>query len=273
MKKIFEYFGLLCLLCFSFILTEETTTVVQEVDDIMIQIKSEMLKYNVDGMDAEIKDDCIIPGLVSKVVNVNKSYSYMKEKGIYDSSFYVYDLNKPNISLEDNIDKYIISGNANKRMVSIIFVVDNKDMKDILNVVGNTPVSFVIESYNIDTQIDNLIDNKLNNEILISNMNKDDYDLITSKLKSIGVNNIYCFNNIKDSSFLDICKKDDRYSLTTTIIESNPLKEVKKNLSAGHIFVFKINDEVIKELPNVIRYINSRNYDITFLKEHLSENW
>ena len=32
-------------------------------------------------------------------------------------------------------------------------------------------------------------------------------------------------------------------------------------------------DELLKELPNIIQYINSKGYTITLLTEHLSENW
>ena len=275
MKKIFEYFGLFCLICFSFIITEKTTTVVQEVDDIMIQIKQEMDLYKVDGMNALIDGDTIIPGLVSKSVNIDKSYKNMKEKGVYNSSFYIYDLNKPDISVEDNLSKYITNGNKKKNMISLVFIVDNKNIMDIQSVVGDTPVSFVFEDYNIDSQIDNIINiTKLNNEILIQNISNDNYKLVSNKLKSIGVSNKFCFNPEKNKSFLDLCSKDNLYSITSNnIIETSPLKSVKKDLTSGYIFIFKINDEVLKELPNVISYIKSRGYSIETLSNHLSENW
>ena len=107
MKKIFEYFGLICLICFSFFITEKTTLVVQEVDEIMIKIKEDMNNYTTKGVDAKIVDDTIIPGLTGKAINVEKSYKNMKGKGVYDSSFYIYDALVPTISLEDNLDKYI----------------------------------------------------------------------------------------------------------------------------------------------------------------------
>ena len=43
MKKYFEYIGLITLVCFSFFITEQTVTVVKEVDDIMVQIKNNYL--------------------------------------------------------------------------------------------------------------------------------------------------------------------------------------------------------------------------------------
>ena len=57
------------------------------------------------------------------------------------------------------------------------------------------------------------------------------------------------------------------------MIDKSPLKVVKQELKAGNIFVFEINDEVVKELPKIISYIKSRGYSIGTLSNHLSENW
>jgi len=275
MKKIFEYFGLFCLICFSFFITEKTTTVVQEVDDIMIQIKSEKNNYNIKGTNAEIINNTIIPGIVIKVVNVDKSYQNMKEKGLYDSSFYVYDIVEPSVSIDNNLDKYVVSGNVEKRMVSLLFLVENKAIEDIQSIVGTTPVSYVIEHYNIDKQIDDIISvNKLKNDILVAAENQKSYELLQNKLRSININTNYCYNELQNDEFLKYCSQDMKYSINVEeIIEDYPLKNVKKQLEPGSILVFKINDKVINELPNIISYIKSRGYTIETLTNHLSENW
>lgn len=275
MKKIFEYLGLLSLICFSFFLTEQTALVVKEVDDIMIQIKSEMEKYAIEGIDAKIEGNTIIPGLVSKEVNVDKSYNNMKEKGLYDSSFYVYDEIKPSISIDNNYNKYIISGNSKKNMVSLVFLVENKNIKDIQNIIGQIPVTYVIENYNFDNQIGNLqIVNNLDNSIAIKIDNNQNFNLIVQKLKSIGIDNYYCYNLNYNDNFLESCKIKKKHTVASKqLINSQPLKNVKKELKAGQIFTFKITDELINELPNIISYIESRGYTIANLEDHLSENW
>lgn len=275
MKKIFEYLGLLSLICFSFFLTEQTALVVKEVDDIMIQIKSEMEKYAIEGIDAKIEGNTIIPGLVSKEVNVDKSYNNMKEKGLYDSSFYVYDEIKPSISVDNNYNKYIISGNSKKNMVSLVFLVENKNIKDIQNIIGQIPVTYVIENYNFDNQIGNLqIVNNLDNSIAIKIDNNQNFNLIVQKLKSIGIDNYYCYNLNYNDNFLESCKIKKKHTVVSKqLINSQPLKNVKKELKAGQIFTFTITDELINELPNIISYIESRGYTIANLEDHLSENW
>lgn len=275
MKKTFEYFGLICLICFSFFITEKTTLVVQEVDEIMINIKEDMNNYTTKGMDAIIVGDTIVPGLTGKAINVEKSYKNMKEKGLYDSSFYIYDTLIPTVSLDDNLDKYIIGGNTEKMMVSLVFIVANKSITEIQNVVGNTPISFVIEPYNIDKEIANIINaSKLDNDIVILANTKDSYNLLNSKLESINIDAAYCYNDVYDSQFLELCQGDKKYSIyIDKVIDKYPLKKVKQELKAGNILAFEINDNVVKELPNIISYIKSRGYSIETLSNHLSENW
>lgn len=271
----FEYFGLISLICFSFFITDQTAMVVQEVDEIMVSIKDEMSNYETKGINAKIIDNTIIPGVSGKIVDVNKSYQYMKEKGLYDSSFYVYDTQSPTISVSDNLDKYIISGNTEKMMVSLVFVVDNRSIIDVQNIVGDTPISFIIGSYNVDKEIDDIIiTSKLDNDIIISTSNDENYRLLNNKLESINVEVNFCFNDKQDNKFLQLCKNNNQYSIYVgDIISKYPLKTVKKQLTSGSILIFKINDEVLKELPNIISYIKSRGYSIETLSNHLSENW
>ena len=89
MKKFFEYIGLLSLVCFSFFLTDKTASVVQEVDDLMIQIKSHQEEYNQKGENATVKEKYIVPGLPNRSVNTLKSYQEMKKVGVYDSNYFV----------------------------------------------------------------------------------------------------------------------------------------------------------------------------------------
>ena len=138
MKKTFQIIGLISLTCFSFFITEKTAVVVNELDEIMIEIKSNYKKYKEESTDAIIEKNTIIPGISAKEVNINKSYKNMKKSGYYSEDLYIYDYKKPNISLSDNIDKYIISGNPKKRMMSLIFKEKvNDNINDILTILNN----------------------------------------------------------------------------------------------------------------------------------------
>ena len=108
MKKIFQIVGLISLVCFSFFVTEKTATVVNNMDEIMIRIKTEKDEYKLENKNAMIEGNTIIPGISSRKVNINKSYKNMKNNGYYDENLYVYDYTLPDISLADNLDKYII---------------------------------------------------------------------------------------------------------------------------------------------------------------------
>ena len=123
MKKFFEYIGMISLACFSFFFTEKTVNVVKEADNIMIEIKKAVEMNKTESIDAIIKEDTIIPGIYGKVVDEEKSYQKMKRVGSYQENLLVYKQQKPNIQLKNQYDKYIISGNPKKNMVSLIFLV------------------------------------------------------------------------------------------------------------------------------------------------------
>lgn len=274
MKKIFEYLGLICLMCFSFFLTEKTVNVVKEVDDIMIQIKANKEKYCKTGIDATIYEDTIIPGISSKQVNVEKSYKTMKKIGVYDPNFFVYDVNKPEKSVENYLDKYITKGNSSKRMVSIVFLVEDKDINLVLNIIGDTKVSFIIQNYVIQKQNEYITEAvKMGNEFIIYETEEKEYKTSVEKLRTLGVPSNYCYNPNKISKILSLCKNNKQYSLTQTlIITQKPLQTVKENLQPGIIIGFKINSSVLNELPNIISYIKFKGYTIEPLSIHLKED-
>ena len=60
MKKAFQIIGLISLTCFSFYITEKTVTVVNNMDEIMIEIKSKKDEYRKDYVDAIIKDNRVV---------------------------------------------------------------------------------------------------------------------------------------------------------------------------------------------------------------------
>lgn len=277
MKKIFEMIGLISLACFSFFITEKTTTVFENVDNIMIKIKENSYKYNHDSIDAIINNDTIIPGIYGKIVDIKKSYQKMKKIGFYNENMYVYKDIKPNISLNDNIDKYIVSGNKSKRNISLIFKVDN-DIESIIDILNNNEIKatfFVDNNWFEDNN--NLVLNLINEGHNIGNLgNNLDYsdssfgwmDTIIKSLSNQKHGYCYFTNNRNNDKY---CNNYKNYIIKPKEIENFPLYEVKNNLSNGIMLSFNTNNKVIKELDSVIKFIKNKGFNIVNLETLLSE--
>ena len=278
MKRLFEMIGLLSLACFSFFVTEKTTLVFENVDNIMIQIKENSYNYNIDSMDAIVDGDTIIPGIYGKVVDIKKSYKKMKKYGYYNENMYVYNNVKPIISLVDNMDKYIINGNKSKRNVSLIFTVFDNDIDNILNILDKNSVkgTFFIDDEWFNNNNDlvlSLINNGHNIGNLSHNLDYSDssFGWIDTIIKSLSSQKQgYCYYT-GNSDNIEYCKNYKNYTIKPIEISNNPLYEVKNVLSNGVMLSFSFNGKVIKELDSIISYIKSKGYSIVNLEELLSE--
>ena len=161
MKKIIKTVGILTLIGFSFFYTDKVIEVVREEDEIMIELENNKEVYQVEPVDASIVSNTIIPGLNGRTVNIEESYKNMKSRGIFNNNLIIYDTISPNISVRSNKDKFIILGNNNKQMVSIVFLLNsNKNLskiEEILNTKG------IIANYFVDYKylINNLQSKKL----------------------------------------------------------------------------------------------------------------
>ena len=279
MKKIFQIIGLITLTCFSFFVTEKTATVVNDMDDIMIEIKKNKDNYKLDSINAVIDNNTIIPGIRGREVNINKSYRSMKTSGFYSDSLYVYDYTYPKISLIDNMDKYIIKGNSKKRMVSLIFTVDASDnIIDILNIIDNYNVKatfFVTPSWftNNNDLAKKLIKNGHNIGTLLDNYNDSNFDWMDMVIKRINKQqNGFCYNLEDNNSNIDICKVKGNYTIRPIVIsDKTPLQDIKSKLESGSLLSLKINSQVKKELSSIIIYIKSKGYKLNNLENHVLE--
>ena len=257
MKRVFKIIGLISLTCFSFFITEKTSVVVKNMDDIMISIKENMDNFKTKSIDATIIDNTIIPGISGRKVNINKSYKKMKEYGKYNEDLYVFDYIKPNISLSDNKDKIITNINSKKRMVSLIFLLDDNDPTDVLNIVNNYNIK---ANFFIKDKID--INLKPHNIGIVSN----DYSNI-EWLKMI-TKDKYCLSSEDNKPCID----NDLYLIKPFYVSSNtPLLDVKNNLDNNRILLFTVNKTLKRELPNIIIYIKSKGYTITNLDNSVLE--
>ncbi len=279
MKKIFQMIGLISLTCFSFFVTEKTAIVVNDMDEIMIEIKEEKDKLKKNSVDAIIDGNTIIPGINGRNVNVNKSYKNMKSNGYYSDKLYIYDYFKPKISLTDNMDKYIIKGNPQKRMISIIFTVyANDDITEILNIINNYNIkaTFFVETTwfkNNNNLIEGMIKNGHNVGLLLDDYSDSDFDWIDMMIKKINrQSNGFCYNISDNKDNIDICKLKGNYTIKPTLIsDKTPLLDIKNKLQSGSLLSLKINSQVKKELSTIIIYIKSKGYTITNIEENVLE--
>lgn len=279
MNKFLESLGVIALVCLSFVYTEKTVDVVKEYDEIMVEIKKQNNNYKVDAKDVLIDGDTIIPGLKGKQINENKSYSKMKRYGKFNSSLFVYEDLLPKKSIDDYLNKYIISGNPNKNMISIIFLVnENDDITDILSTLKekNIKANFFIDSKWLEKN-ENLLFDIIKLGHNVGNLNIDNqngnYSWTDTIVKKVGKQkNGYCYAAKKDSNILKYCSLLKNHTIIPNIIVDNyPLKEIKDKIKSGSIIALKINETTKKELGTVISYISSKGYKIVNLNEHLSE--
>ena len=279
MKKIFEIIGLMSLVCLSFIITEKTTTVVKNIDDIMIKIKHENNNYKTESVNAIINEDSIIPGIYGKEVDIDKSYKNMKKYGYYNDELFVYKDVKPNISLLDNIDKYIISGNLLVRKVSLIFIVkDGDNINNILNILDKNQVKatfFVNETWfskNNDLVIE-LINDGHNIGNLSDNLDYKDssFGWMDMIIKNLGhQHDGYCYYT-ENKENLDACVLLKNYTIKPIEIKNNPFLEVKDNLTSGSIFAFYLDNRLENELNVIINHIKSKGYDMVNIENLIKE--
>lgn len=277
MKNIIQVLGIVLLFLMSIFYTEEAVVVVRQLDDMMIEINKIKDKYKIEPIDAIITNDSIIPGLEGREVDENKSYLNMKRIGEFNENLLEYKIIKPKISLQNNFQKYIISGNLKKNTVSLLFIVDLEDdvysIEEILNE-KNIKASFFVNEDWIDKN--NVALNKLSNEhilgVNVKNIEKN-FTWINTVIKELNnQKNNYCYLEEKNKDSLNLCSKYKNYTIIPNIVvKNNPLKEVKENLVNGAIISFKINDVVIDELSTIINYISAKGYNIVSLEEHLNE--
>ena len=279
MKKIFQIIGLITLIIFSFFYTDKVLEVVREEDKIMIKLESIKETAEKKPIDAKIVKDTIIPGITGRTINVEKSYKKMKNTGIFNQKEIVYDIIKPNISIINNKDKYITSGNPNNQKVSIIFILNsNKYLNNLEKIIDNKGI---VVNYFINYQY--LINNttkikEITNKEFYSYGENGKYTpdslLFSNNLISrISNNNAnICLTKEKNNEIINLCSKNDLYTiLPNIIITEKPYKQVKENLTSGSIILLNINQDTLTEISLVIDYINGKGLNIVGLNELITE--
>ena len=279
MKKTFEAIGFLSLILFTFFYTSKITTVIKENDDILKQIKEIENQFKIDPVNAIINNNTIIAGVSGSEIDVKESYKKMKKINSFNSNLLVYKELKPEISVLNYYDKYIIK--SNKSSISLVFLIEKDDeINDLLEILDKYKIKAtfytdgnwfennnekIIELIKMGHTVGNLGYNYSYKENGISWMNT----IVTNIGKQ---EYTYCYTETENEEVLNICKNNKSYTIKPTIIvKNNPLITIKNQLEKGSIISLKINNSTITELPLIIEYINSRNLNIINLEELLDE--
>lgn len=280
MKKILQSIGFATIMCLSFFYTEKAVDVVKEYDEVYQKIVDVSNNYKKEPIDAYISNNTIIPGISGKSVNVDLSYSKMKRYGKYNDSLIVLRDIKPNISIDDNKDKFIISGNKKNNYVSLLFLIkDSNNFKYILNILDEKNIScdLFLDGSFIENNMDEF--NKLDLKHNIGNFsyNKDysnsSFPWLDSIIKKkINKDYTFCYSDNNKTDIASICSLSNDFTVVPNIIlKNNFVSNVKDKLQNGSIISITINDSNKSELPILINYIISKGYEIKTLNEHLSE--
>lgn len=276
MKTFFKLTGLLVLFFFSFFYTEKVINVITEQDEIMIKIKENEEKNNIPSTNAIINKNTITPGLSGKEINIDKSYKEMKKLGTYNENMLVYTKVLPEVSINNNKNKYIRNGNKNFTEVSLIFKINkNTDLQKLLTLLykNNTKANFFISYEYLEKHI-NEIEKKKNIEYYNYGKNgtyNDEIILVANNIISKKSNpaNI-CLTETNTNNTLKICSENEQFTIYPEIINGT-LNSIKSKISNGSIISFEVTNTTLNELPLIINYINNKGYTISLLSELINE--
>ena len=84
----------------------------------------------------------------------------------------------------------------------------------------------------------------------------------------------FCYLEKEDINTLNLCSQNKMKTvIPNLIIKTNPLIEVKKNVSYGSLISFDVIDSTNKELNLVINYLQSKGYKIDILSKMVENNY
>lgn len=266
MKKYCDYFIIILMFIISLIYTDNITNIAKYNDPIMKKIKEESLKLKIESVNAEIKENNIIPGINGYELDINKSYENMKKINSYNEKLLKYKDIIPNISINNIFDKYITRGNKVNRNVSIVVYI--KDNIEIISNINNIKLNVFIDS--------NIIRNKeikANNIKIYNGGDNLNYNNINIININTFINNNYnasnyCLNLDKNNNNLLECAKSKMHTITPMSIDNN-MYNTKVNITNGSILYF--DESNIDKLDELSNYIIKKGYNIVYLDELLSE--
>lgn len=252
--KYFKLIGIMSLLVFSFYLTDLATEFAINSNPLMQTIKDNSKNYNTTSVNATINNNTIIPGIKGKVVNEIESFLNMKDFGSFNSNYLLYDLIEPEISLNNNKEKIIISGNKKIRQVTLLVRDTN-----LIEYLKNNKYK-----YTKLIKYDDLLD-KDNVNIESNRLKFLDVDTLLNKKK---LNNKIC---IIDYSNIENCKKKKYYIVKPNIvIKNNNMVSNISNIDNGSI-IYLSDNLSLDNLKIIINLIKRKDMKLVYLSEIIKE--
>ena len=270
--KLTKILGALALICITFFYTEKVIDVAINQDEIMIKINEYADENNRKALNATIVDDTITPGNTGRYIDTETSYKAMKKIGYFEPSQIVYKTVYPEISIYNNYNKYIINGNDNKKVISLIYVVNNSNtIDDVLDITRKhqVKINFFIDSSFLNNNIAIITKVKSNEIYNYGNSGKYTKDnlIIANNIINNKSDNkaIFCLFLKRDNKSQENCANIKMLSIIpkTNITTFN----IKNNITNGSILLI----DNTKELNGIIEYILSKGYQIVPLSELIYE--
>ena len=246
----FKYVILILLIFFSFFYTNKVVDYVETNNVVLSRINEYALEYDKKCVEGSINEYGVILSFSGKLVDKNKSYSNMKGS-LFNENLIEYKKDECILNKEDNMDKYIISGNRIVNNISLVIDVTNKRYFE--KMIG------ILDKYNLDSNL------------LVNDSFTGSGDVLLYKGK-----NIKEFKNKYDSFYctgeiIDICKKEKINTIRImNYIDDNLFFNIKKFLNNGNIIFIKESSNNLSEFEIVINYIKSRGFNIVSIDELLS---
>ncbi len=252
MRMFKKIFLTILLVIFSFYYTNKVLDFIKSKDQIMIEIKKNKDNYKINAIDAIIENNTIIPGKCGLVVDVNLSYLKMKKLNYYSDSLLVFKKIPPSISLKNQFDKLILSGNSNKKQISILLKISDIN---IINKINNQSINIILETKFINK----------NQEYLKTISN----DIVVFEEKNPSSLAKFCYAEKKYHGF---CKDSNLYTINPFYISHNYYYNTYIHLENGRMFSYQIKTEKeLQEISILIQGIKNLGYEIVSLSTLLEE--
>lgn len=280
-KKFFSFFLFAFFSLLSFFMTTLMVNSLKELDPIMKEIEKNKSLYEIEPVNAYLEDSFVIPGTNGLKIDIQNSYKLMKKYGDFNDNLFVFYEISPIKSINNIYDKYISSGNKNKREIALVFKIkDTNYLEEIISILKEKEV---IGTFFIDENL--LNENKdvvkllyLNNQKIESLGNNNFYDVTNLEktnafLKGYINNSLsFCYSDEINNDILQVCRNRSLHTIVPSINTSKfPYYEIKNKLENGSIIKFDNNYNTVFELTYIINYIRQNNQKIVSLEKLLEE--
>jgi|GEM_PF-825366 len=258
MKNFFEYLGVLAIIAFSFFYTEKVALVVQSKNPVMQEIVEAEKRHNIEFVNATIEGDYIIPGNNGLKINATKSFRNMRSFGVFNEYYLVFNQITPDISVENNKDKIINSGNPSRKNIAIIFEATS-DLSSFALQKGYKVNLLVNQSSYISNDFYEMINNEFD---------KTKFSDVEVLLNKNRVNKYICLVSDKN---MDLCKKNGNYLISPTyVLSATNVVEVKNKINNGGILLIE-NSASLADFQLIVNQITYRGLVVVPISELISE--